>query len=68
MDLGVWVGFCWLCKLFRKSEVVLVGGISENRNNIGFGFGFSDWDRGCGKRCGKVGKEWGFALGGVVEK
>lgn len=37
------VGKICLCKLFRKSEVVLVGGISENRISIGFGLGFGDW-------------------------
>ena len=35
---------------------------------IGFGLGFSDWGLGCGKLCGKVGKEWGFAGGENVEK
>jgi hypothetical protein len=37
----------------------------------GFCFGFGDWGLGCGKRCGKVGKEWGFAGGkgcGKVER
>ena len=35
-----------------------------NEYRGGISFGFSDWVLGCGKSCGKVGKEWGFA-GGV---
>jgi hypothetical protein len=64
--LGFWIGICWLCKLFRKSEVVLEGDISEIRNDVGIGFGFSDLGLGCGKLCGKmrdgVGFYWGLGL------
>lgn len=36
------VGKICLCKLFRKSEVVWRGSISENRISIRFGLGFGD--------------------------
>lgn len=58
--LGFWIGICWLCKLFRKSEVIRKGSISETRNRFGFSFGFDDSDLGCGKLCGKVGIRDGF--------
>ena len=39
-----------------------------NEYRVGFGLGFGDSDLECGNLCGKVGKEWGFAMGGNVEK
>lgn len=39
--VGVAVGFCCLCKCFRKSEVVLGRGISEIRNSVGFSRGLA---------------------------
>ena len=36
------VGFCCLCKCFRKSEVVLEASISEIRINVGIDCGFGD--------------------------
>ena len=38
------------------------------RISIGIGCWFDDWDLGYGKRYGKVGIRWGFAMGGVMEK
>jgi hypothetical protein len=55
------IGKVCLCKLFRKSEVILMGSISEMRIIIGFGLGLAIGIWGCGKGCGKVGKGWGFA-------
>jgi hypothetical protein len=40
--VGFWVGFCWDCKLFRKTEVILEGSISEIRNSVGLGLWFND--------------------------
>ena len=45
-----WTGKDCLCKLFRKSEVILKGGISEIRINVGIGLGFCDLDLGLWKR------------------
>ena len=39
-----------------------------NEYRVGFRLGFGDSDLECGKLCGKVGKEWGFAVGRDVEK
>ena len=58
------VGFCCLCKLFRKSEVVLEGGISEIRNGVGLGLGFGDWELGRKKRK----RRSGDLLGNGLEK
>ena len=60
---GNWVGKGCLCKLFRKSEVVLVGCISEIRNNIGLGLGFDDWVLGLWKRLWISGRGVGICLG-----
>ena len=38
-----------------------------NEYRVGICCGGSDLGLGCGESCGKVGKEWGFARGGVVE-
>ena len=57
VDFGVeCCGFGWDCVVFCKRIQIwdLLWG------------GDLDWD--CGESCGKVGKEWGFARGGVVEK
>lgn len=37
------IGFCYLCKPFQKSEVVVEGGITEIRISIGMGYWFGDW-------------------------
>ena len=63
LDWGFEVGFCWLCKLFRKSVVVRKRDISEMRSSVGFGCGFSDWVLGCGKGLWISGKGWDFAGG-----
>jgi hypothetical protein len=60
---GVCVGKICLCKLFRKSEVVFGGGISEIRNGVGFGFWFGDLDFGCGELLWISGKGLGFCCG-----
>ena len=41
---GFCVGKICLCKLFRKSEVIWRGSISEMRISSGFGLEFGDWD------------------------
>lgn len=60
------IGKLCLCKLFRKSEVVWRGSISENRISIGFGFGLVDLDFSCGKGLwiseNMVGICWGVGL------
>ena len=60
---GFGVGFCCLCKLFRKSEVVFRGIISEIRINIGFGCGFDDWGLRVGKTLWKSGNSVGICYG-----
>lgn len=54
------VGKGLYCKLFRKSEVILEGGISEMRISIGFGLGFGDWVLGLWKELWISGKRVGF--------